>query len=84
MFLAWRDLRRTWRRFVLVGDSGELDPEAYADAYRAYPDQIAAIYIRDVSDEGRDAPRYRTTFSGVPPERWQIFRDPAEVSPQLP
>lgn len=72
------------RRFVLVGDSGELDPEVYADAYREFPEQIAAIYIRDVSDEGPDAPRYRTTFAGVPAERWRIFRDPAEVLSTLP
>jgi len=72
------------RRFVLVGDSGELDPEVYADAYREFTDQIVAIYIRDVTDEGRDAPRYRTTFAGVPEARWQIFRDPADLPPTLP
>ncbi|HEY8377247.1 MAG TPA: phosphatase domain-containing protein [Nannocystis sp.] len=72
------------RRFVLVGDSGELDPEAYADAHREFPDQVAAIYIRDVTGEGRDAPRYRTTFAGVPEDRWQIFREPGEIATTLP
>lgn len=72
------------RRFVLVGDSGEMDPEVYADAYREFPDQVVAIYIRDVTGEGRDAPRYRTTFAGVPEARWQIFRTPAELPPTLP
>jgi phosphatidate phosphatase APP1 len=72
------------RRFVLVGDSGEMDPEIYADAYRAFPDQVAAILIRDVSGEGRDAPRYRTAFAGVPAARWQVFRAPAELPPALP
>ncbi|MBZ5714660.1 phosphatidate phosphatase App1 family protein [Nannocystis pusilla] len=72
------------RRFVLVGDSGELDPEVYADAYREFPDQVVAIYIRDVTDEGRDAPRYRTAFAGVPEARWQIFDDAAELPPTLP
>ncbi|WAS92498.1 phosphatidate phosphatase App1 family protein [Nannocystis punicea] len=72
------------RRFVLVGDSGEMDPEAYAEAYREFPDQVVAIYIRDVTDEGRDAPRYRTAFAGVPEARWQIFHDPAELPPTIP
>ncbi|WP_143140312.1 phosphatidate phosphatase App1 family protein [Nannocystis exedens] len=72
------------RRFVLVGDSGEMDPEVYAAAYREFPDQVVAIYIRDVTDEGRDAPRYRTVFAGVPEARWQIFTDPAELPPTLP
>lgn len=72
------------RRFVLVGDSGERDPEAYAAAYVAFPTQVAAIYIRDVTGEGRDAPRYATTFAAVPAERWTIFRDAAELPARLP
>lgn len=72
------------RRFILVGDSGELDPEAYADAYREFPAQVAAIFIRDVTDEPRDAPRYQTAFAGIPPERWQIFQDPSELPTILP
>lgn len=72
------------RRFVLVGDSGELDPEVYGAAYREFPDQVVAIYIRDVTDEAHEAPRYRTAFEGVPAARWQIFTDPAELPPTLP
>jgi phosphatidate phosphatase APP1 len=34
--------------FVLVGDSGEKDPEIYADIVRAYPGRILAVYIREV------------------------------------
>ena len=34
--------------FVLIGDSGEKDPEIYADIVRAYPDRILAVYIREV------------------------------------
>ena len=72
------------RRFVLVGDSGEKDPEAYTDAFRRYPAQVAAIYIRDVTGEGRDAPRYQTAFAGIPAERWQIFTDPTSLPETLP
>ena len=35
-------------RFVLLGDSGEKDPETYADVVRAYPGRILAVYIREV------------------------------------
>lgn len=35
--------------FVLIGDSGEQDPEIYAEVARRYPKRILAIYIRDVS-----------------------------------
>jgi phosphatidate phosphatase APP1 len=35
--------------FVLVGDSGEQDPEIYRDAVREFPTRVAAIYIRSVA-----------------------------------
>ena len=34
--------------FVLLGDSGERDPEIYADMVRAHPGRILAVYIREV------------------------------------
>ena len=34
--------------FVLLGDSGEHDPQIYADIVREYPDRILAVYIREV------------------------------------
>lgn len=40
--------------FVLVGDSGQKDPEIYQQAAAHYPGRIKAIYIRDVSDDQRD------------------------------
>jgi phosphatidate phosphatase APP1 len=35
--------------FVLVGDSGQLDPEIYREVARRYSGRILAIYIREVS-----------------------------------
>jgi phosphatidate phosphatase APP1 len=35
-------------RFILIGDSGEEDPEIYAEIVRRYPQCIRAIYIRSV------------------------------------
>lgn len=37
------------RKFILIGDSGEGDLEAYIDLARRFPSQILAIYIRDVT-----------------------------------
>jgi phosphatidate phosphatase APP1 len=34
--------------FVLLGDSGEQDPEIYAQVVHEFPDRIAAVYIRSV------------------------------------
>jgi phosphatidate phosphatase APP1 len=38
-------------RWVLIGDSGEHDPEAYTTVVRSRPDRVAAIYIREVLPE---------------------------------
>lgn len=36
-------------RFILVGDSGQEDPEIYHRAVHDHPDRILAVYIRNVS-----------------------------------
>lgn len=43
--------------FVLIGDSGQRDPETYADLVEQYRNRIAAVYIRNVTsnDERRRA-----------------------------
>ncbi len=35
--------------FLLIGDSGQADPEIYADLVEEYPQRILAVYIRNVS-----------------------------------
>ncbi|KAG0100858.1 hypothetical protein BGZ93_000045 [Podila epicladia] len=37
------------RKFILVGDSGEIDMEIYTEMALAYPDQIFRIFIRDIT-----------------------------------
>ena len=41
--------------FVLIGDSGEEDPEIYLQSIREHPKRIEAVYIRDVASAERDA-----------------------------
>ncbi|MBS0344592.1 MAG: DUF2183 domain-containing protein, partial [Proteobacteria bacterium] len=62
------------RRFLLVGDSGELDPEIYGEVARKQGSRIEGIVIRDVSGEDREAARYATAFEGVNPASWHILR----------
>ncbi len=40
--------------FILIGDSGQDDPEIYAAIAKEFPDQILSCYIRDASDAARD------------------------------
>jgi hypothetical protein len=39
------------RQFILVGDSGERDPEIFREMMRRFPDQIEHVYIRDVVND---------------------------------
>ncbi|MEX1039522.1 MAG: phosphatase domain-containing protein [Pirellulaceae bacterium] len=82
---AIRDLmlRFPRRRFILVGDSGEKDPETYGDMARKFPDQIEKILIRDLSGKNSHPYRYMKAFRRLPDNVWQIFRDPEEIDPGL-
>ena len=71
------------RRFLLVGDSGERDPEVYATLARKHPEQIRRILIRDVTGEAKESERYRKAYRGVPTTAWRIFRNPKEVADAL-
>ena len=41
-------------RWVLIGDSGQKDPEIYRRVVRDHPERIVVIYIRDVTPAERD------------------------------
>ncbi len=69
------------RRFILVGDAGERDPEIYGTLARKYPYQIERIYIRgqqELSEE--DTQRFREAFRDIPEDRWRIFTQADELS----
>ena len=38
-------------QFVLIGDSGEQDPEIYAEVLRRHPNSVKVIYIRNVNPD---------------------------------
>ena len=70
------------RRFVLVGDSGEKDPEVYGELARRHRAQIVAILIRNVTATDDDDERWKKAFRNVDGTRWQVFRHPDDI--QLP
>ena len=69
------------RSFILIGDSGEHDPEIYGEIARAHPGRIRHIYIRKVTPEGPDAARYKTVFADLPASTWTLFEDAAVIKP---
>jgi Uncharacterized conserved protein (DUF2183) len=67
------------RRFALVGDSGELDPEVYADFVRRYPQRIVQVLIRNVTEATPGDDRFSKVFAGIAPALWQLFDEPAQI-----
>jgi hypothetical protein len=53
------------RKFILVGDSGEKDPEVYRAIRKLFPDQVIRVLIRDVLSERLEGME-RITGSDVP------------------
>ena len=71
------------RRFILVGDSGEKDPEIYGYMARHFGSQVAHIYIRNVPQRPMGLERSQKAFREVPGDKWHIFREPTEIDPDL-
>jgi Phosphatidate phosphatase APP1, catalytic domain len=71
------------RRFVLVGDSGEKDPEIYGAIARKYPGQITRIFIRDITNEAAESERYRQAFRGLSTGLCRVFKEPPEIEQDL-
>lgn len=46
------------RQFILVGDSGEVDPEVYKRIRSERPDQVKEIRIRDLVNDGKPNPNH--------------------------
>ena len=71
------------RRFVLVGDSGERDPEIYASIAQRRPEQISGILIREVpskSSRAKVRERLAKLARRLPPDCLTVFQSPDELS----
>ena len=80
--VAIKKLLRTYldRKFILVGDSGEQDPEVYAALIRQHPDQILKVYIRNVTQGSADDERFESVFKDIQKDRWRLFDDPLTLT----
>ncbi len=67
------------RKFILIGDSGESDPEVYAYIAKKYPTQIMAILIRDAGSKQNNPLRYINLYSKLKGLKWQIFKNVKEI-----
>lgn len=72
------------RKFVLIGDSGERDLELYTELARAFPQQVARIWIRLMPERPLAAARRLAAGVGLPADLIQEFADPATVLRELP
>ena len=72
------------RKFVLVGDSGERDPEIYGAAGRRHPQQVARILIRHLRGQTVDHQRFRRAFRRIHRDKWKLFDDSREIEDLLP
>jgi phosphatidate phosphatase APP1 len=72
------------RSVVLVGDSGEQDPEVYSKILSEFPGRVDAVFIHDVTGEDQTADRYKKLFPGTASDRLRVFRNPSELPPLTP
>jgi phosphatidate phosphatase APP1 len=59
--------------FVLIGDSGQEDPEIYREIVARYPSRILAIYIRNVTPDVARAERIRALAREVAEARSELL-----------
>lgn len=70
------------RKFILIGDSGEKDPDAYAYLAEKYPKQVLQILIRRAYPED-SMKKFEKIFQKIPKSAWQVFDKPAEIKSLL-
>lgn len=67
---------------ILVGDSGERDPEVYGQIAREFPDRVRQIFIRNVTSENAGDDRLQAAFRDVPAAHWRLFENAEELPKQ--
>ena len=71
------------RQFLLVGDSGERDPEVYAAVARRRPGQVSGIAIRRVASKirpRRRGERFADLARTLPAGMLHVFTEPEELA----
>ena len=65
------------RKFILIGDSGEQDPEVYAKIAQQYPHNIVKIFIRNITSEDINNARFQKIV--VDQQKWALFTNPGSI-----
>jgi hypothetical protein len=64
------------RQFVLIGDTGEQDPEIYADLTRRYPERIRKVLLHEVRPGATELDaRLQQLFQDIPGNKVQVYHD---------
>jgi phosphatidate phosphatase APP1 len=69
------------RCYVLIGDSGEQDPEAYGEIATMHPDNVGYVFIRKVKDGPPH--NYDTLFEkigGLTKGKVKVFESAADLA----
>jgi phosphatidate phosphatase APP1 len=64
------------RKFILVGDSGEVDPEVYRRIRDEHPQQVEEIWIRDLVDDLHDNPYRLARMSIIAVDKIVCMEEP--------
>jgi len=72
------------RVFVLIGDTGEQDPEIFGAIAREFPKQVLRVFIRESQTPAAEPARFAKAFDKLPPEAWHVFSNPAELAEKIP
>ena len=67
------------RKFLLIGDSGEHDPEIYGKLATEFESQVVGIWIRNVPGRVCDDARCQSAFRSP---LWRVFDRPEELAEQ--
>jgi phosphatidate phosphatase APP1 len=63
-------------KFILIGDSGEQDPEIYREIVRRHPERIRVIYIRSVDPRPSRVAAVQKLIEEVAPTGCQLVLAP--------
>ncbi|MCL1834028.1 MAG: App1 family protein, partial [Leptospirales bacterium] len=67
------------REFILIGDSGEKDPEVYAELNAQYEDRVKYIFIRDAGLIDEDSQRRKELLKKIDNMKMIIFKEAKEI-----
>ena len=70
-------------RFILIGDSGEHDPEIYADILSRFPERIRVIYIRSVDRSPARLKAIEAILETYPAIPFILIGDSGEQDPEI-